>query len=295
MTLNLMLVSPAAVYLSGDFRLSSASGPLPDDLNTQKLVPVAKSGWMALVSFAGIGRTPSGMDVGEWLVAETDAIAHDAGIDELERRLINADAWLAPLGPARHHIFSVVGFNGPQPFAMVVSNFHDDHGQPLTTVKNMQSHFVSEQTTVLVRGWEPAVMPNEADALRELLQNGVDPRQLQIHMAAVNEAAAGRSSTISRECVTGHLLSDGTGELAPRGISDAAEYMPPFVRRSFHNQGVSGFLCKPDAQGRPLSPYWVGMTLARREKFLAMVHAVRNVAELCTDANRSPLFWKNDV
>lgn len=295
MTLNLMLVSPKAVYLSGDFRLSSASGPLPDDMNTQKLVPIAKSGWTALISFAGIGRTPSGLDVGAWLVAETDAIDHDAGIEELERRLVNADTWLATLGPARHHIFSVVGFNGTQPFAMVVSNFHDDQGQPLSTVNNMQSHFVAAQTTVLVRGWEPAVLPKETDNLRESLQNGVDPLQLQIQMAEVNEAAAGRSSTISRECVTGHLLSDGSGEVTPRGISDAAAYMPPFVRRSLQNHGIRGFLCKSDARGNRLSPYWVGMTLKRDEIALLMLHAIRNVTEPCTAVIQSPLFWKNEV
>jgi len=42
MTLNLMLISKDAVYLSGDFRLTSIKdqGALPDSYDTQKLIPV---------------------------------------------------------------------------------------------------------------------------------------------------------------------------------------------------------------------------------------------------------------
>jgi hypothetical protein len=53
MSLNLMLTSKAAVYLSGDFRLVSLEdqAPLPDSYDTQKLIPVIRSGWSALVAY----------------------------------------------------------------------------------------------------------------------------------------------------------------------------------------------------------------------------------------------------
>jgi hypothetical protein len=297
MTLNLMLASPSAVYLSGDFRLTSTSGRFTDNLNTQKLVPVLKLGWFALVSFAGLGRTAAGMDVGDWLAAETAAIDQHAGVDELERRLIGADTWLSALGPARHHIFSAVGFNGAQPFAMAVSNYLDDQGQYLPAVGHMRSRMVAtDQPQVLVRGWEPAVLPDEIEALRRALQDDSDPIQLQLRMAAVNEAAAGRSATISRECVTGHLLSNGHGEVSPRGIPDTAEYMPSFVRRQLHGGGVRGFLRKTDGNGRLLPPYWVGMTLQIQNDVFAALHAVRNVeGPPCTNVVQSPLFWENQM
>ena len=52
MTLNLMLTSKAAVYLSADFRLVSLDNqtPLPDSYDTQKLIPVIRRGWSALVA-----------------------------------------------------------------------------------------------------------------------------------------------------------------------------------------------------------------------------------------------------
>ena len=57
MTLNLMLISRSAVYLSGDFRLTYAGGRWwSDRLNVQKLVPVFKFGWSALVSFTGVAE-----------------------------------------------------------------------------------------------------------------------------------------------------------------------------------------------------------------------------------------------
>lgn len=297
MTLNLMLTSPSAVYLSGDFRLTSASGTFTDNLNTQKLVPVIKFGWFGLVSFAGIGRTSAGVDVGEWLVAETAAIDPSAGLAELERRLIGADSWLAALGPDRRHIFSAVGFNEGQPFAMAVSNYLDDQGRYLPAVGNMQSHMVAtNQPQVLVRGWERAVLPDEISALRTALQGGIDPIQIQLLIASVNEAAAGRSTTISRKCVTGHLLRNGDGEMAPRGIPDTTEYMPLFVRRQLQVGDFRGFLLKQDTHGRPLPPYWVGMTLKIQNDVFATVNAVRNIdGPASANDVQSPLFWENTV
>ena len=54
MTLNLLYSSRQAAYLSGDFRFTYSDGHTDDDLSAQKLVPVIKFDWSALVSFSGI-------------------------------------------------------------------------------------------------------------------------------------------------------------------------------------------------------------------------------------------------
>jgi hypothetical protein len=53
MTLNLILTSKDAVYLSGDFRLTSTKdqAALPDSYGTQKLIPVIRHGWAALIAY----------------------------------------------------------------------------------------------------------------------------------------------------------------------------------------------------------------------------------------------------
>src|SRR5215475_13046626 len=56
MTLNLMLTSTDAVYLSADFRLISVSDgtALPDNFDAHKLISVICLDWAALIVYAGI-------------------------------------------------------------------------------------------------------------------------------------------------------------------------------------------------------------------------------------------------
>ena len=82
MTLNIMLTSRSAVYLSGDFRLTYLGAGWSDDLNTQKIVPVIKYEWCALVAFTGVAIT-SGTDVGDWLSEQMDRIPINARFEEL--------------------------------------------------------------------------------------------------------------------------------------------------------------------------------------------------------------------
>src|SRR5262245_37871136 len=100
MTLNLMLSSRSGVFLSGDFRLSfldkggRPTGRFSDDTQTQKLIPVIKFGWNALVAFTGVASRSHIPDVGEWIATELQAIPMKAGFDELPIRLLAADEWL---------------------------------------------------------------------------------------------------------------------------------------------------------------------------------------------------------
>ena len=292
MSLNLMVTSPSGAYLSGDFRLTSNVGHV-DDLNTQKMVPIVRLGWSALVSFAGIGRTSIGLDVGEWLAGELGAIGLDESIVELEQRLSSADSWLCGMGSSRHHIFSVVGFEGSRPFAMVVSNFLDANGQRKPSVGSLSSNiFYPNRPQVFVRGWESAVLPSEATGLEQAIHAGNSARDIEKTLASININAAGRSSKISPECVTGHLLPDGTGEVTPHGIPDTVEYMPGFVKRGFLSQGVKGFLCRTNANGNPMPPRWVGMTWTIRNDAMLIMYVVRNVIEPRAEDMNSSQYWK---
>ena len=126
MTLNLMLTSKSAVYLSADFRLVSleTQAPLPDSYDTQKLIPVIRRGWTALVAYMGIASAPPVIaDMGQWIGDQVDAIPADGDWSELSTRLLHLNSSLGRLRGDRRIAFSVVGFRARQPFMMLVSNF----------------------------------------------------------------------------------------------------------------------------------------------------------------------------
>src|SRR3712207_824505 len=134
MTLNLMLTSRSAAYLSGDFRLSRLdrhgrpTGWVTDDPRSQKLIPVIRRGWSALVTFTGVAVTPQGQSVGDWIAEQTQAIPMAAYFGELPTALLAADGWLAGVIGYRELTFSVVAFVGRRPYAMLVSNREDLDG-----------------------------------------------------------------------------------------------------------------------------------------------------------------------
>ena len=97
MTLNLMLTSRNAVYLSGDFRLISVVDqiPLPDSYDTQKLIPVIRHDWAALIAYMGIASAPPVIaDMGQWIGEQVDAIRSDGQFDALLARLLDVNRFL---------------------------------------------------------------------------------------------------------------------------------------------------------------------------------------------------------
>src|SRR5215510_3413428 len=132
MTLNLMLTSKDAVYLSGDFRLTSIQdqAPLPDSYDTQKLIPVIRHGWAALIAYMGVASAPPLIiDMGQWIVEQMDSIQLDGSLSELSRRLLRLNLWLGRIRGDRRIAFSVVGFCNQKPFMMLLSNFLDLDGR----------------------------------------------------------------------------------------------------------------------------------------------------------------------
>src|SRR5689334_21866171 len=97
MTLNLMLTSRAAVYLSADFRLVAVEdqAPLTDSYDTQKLIPIIREGWSALIAYMGIASAPPVIeDMGQWIVDRIGAIPGDGDLAALSTQLLQLNRWL---------------------------------------------------------------------------------------------------------------------------------------------------------------------------------------------------------
>jgi hypothetical protein len=301
MSLNLMLTDRSAVYLSGDFRLTyNLGGNWRDDLQVQKLVPVLKFRWGALVSFAGVAQTAEGIDVGDWISEQTHCIEMNAPFEQLPKTLLSADDWLSRMVGDRRLIFSIVGFIGRRPTRVIISNFVDAAGNRYEPAHHKLKVFSSKpkKPQVHVAGDEAAVLPNEAEHLRGILAANRKPSEIHEALAEAIAAASGRSSTISRECVTGHLLPTGAAEIMPHGISDKAEYLPGFVKRNLTASGISGFKCKLDENGKPLPPRWVGMTAkiqgGPKDAVVGVLHSIRNVEGPMSSGipGAAKVFWK---
>lgn len=288
MTLNLMLTSRSAVFLSGDFRLTyPAPRPPIDDLNAQKLIPAIRWHWSALIAFTGVATTSEGLDVGDWIESQVAEIPSEAPFDELPNRLRSASSWLSRIGRGEDRLaMSIVGFVNRRPFAMVISNFTDLFGRLFPRPLPSQLAISEErpkEPRAFVPGGTPVGLASELERLKSLLGSGTPPRAISNAMAEANRAASDLSQTISKECVTGFLLASGAGEITPHAIPEGRAYVPSFVQRQLVRSGVAGFTPKYDENGVALPPRWVGMTAKvenQRGKPWAVgwLHAMRNVA-----------------
>jgi hypothetical protein len=242
MTLNLMLTSRSAVYLSGVFfRLSyRRTGRTEDNLNTQKLVPVFKFGWSALVSYTGVANTSRGMDVGQWIAQAAESIEMYASFDELPRRLLSADAWLNKVRDERCIAFSIVGFNGRRPVAALVSNFTNLDGYTFPVQPKLKKSISKPKVPeARVAGDRAAVAKDEIQRLKAMIVGNRNLMEIHNALAETNAEAAQRSSVISRECVVGCLLPTGAALVRPYGIDEGMDYIPDFIMRDLARTGVT--------------------------------------------------------
>ena len=94
-----MLTSKDAVYLSADFRLTSVKDgePLPDSYDTQKLIPVIRRDWAALIACMGVASAPPLIkDMGQWIVDQMDSIPFDGDFLEISKRLLTPQYFVGP-------------------------------------------------------------------------------------------------------------------------------------------------------------------------------------------------------
>jgi len=287
MTLNLILTSKDAVYLSGDFRLTSIKeqAALPDSYDTQKLIPVIRQGWAALIAYMGVASAPPLIeDMGQWIVEEMDSIPLDGGFSEVSRRLLKLNAWLGRIQGDRRIAVSIVGFWDQRPCMMLLSNFLDLHWRVTEAGPQLKTYLRrSNQPEVHSVGTaRPDVF--ERVRLERLLQasasRGLVPELIREAAAGINAAVGRRSQgSISEECVTGYLLRSGSSTIGAHGITEHAACFPNWVRRDLQKGGVIGFEPVEDQARRVFPAQWKLTTTAIVNGKIVHVHEIANTGK----------------
>src|SRR5262249_41829144 len=145
----------------------------PDSYDTQKLIPVIRRDWAALIGYMGVASAPPlVVDMGQWIVEQMDSIPIDGSFSELSRRLLRFNLWLDRIRGDRRIAFSAVGFSNQRPFMMLVSNFLDAKGHVVDAGPQLKAYLRrSTQAEVRAVG---TVRPDvfERVRLERLLQAG---------------------------------------------------------------------------------------------------------------------------
>ena len=291
MTLNLMLTSKDAVYLSGDFRLSSPRDqtPLPDSYDTQKLIPVIRQGWTALIAYMGVASAPPVIsDMGEWIVEQMDSIPFDGGFSELSNGLARLNVSLDRIRGDRRIAFSAVGFRDQQPFMMLISNFLDLDGQIAAAGPQLKGYMrkPNQPEVRAVGSIRPDVF--ERVRLERLLQlsasRRVIPDLTRRTVAEINANVARRSNgQVSEECVTGYVLRTGLAAIGAHGIPEQAAYFPNWARKDMEKGGVIGFEPAEPSVGKRLPIQWKGMTSRILNGTMIRTHEITNAGRPILD------------
>jgi len=286
MTLNLMLTSKDAVYLSGDFRLTSLKdqAALPDSYDTQKVIPVIRRGWTALIAYMGVASAPPLIsDVGQWIVEQMDSIPLDGSFSELSRRLLRFNLYLGRIRGDRRIAFSVVGFWNQRPFTMLLSNFVDSQGQVVDAGPQLKAYLRrSNQPEVRAVG---TIRPDvfERVRLEKLLQASsrrLIPDLTRRAVAEINASVARRSrGSISEECVSGYLLRSGSAEIGGHGIPEDAACLPDWVRRDLEKGGVIGFEPEDQPEAKALPIQWKGTIVRTVNGTIVRMHEIANTGK----------------
>src|SRR4051812_12417360 len=304
MSLNLMLTSREAVYLSGDFRLVSIQDqvPLPDSYDTQKLIPVIREDWTALVAYMGIASAPPLIDdMGQWILEQVDSIPAAGDFSELSTRLFQLNRWLDRMRGDRRIAFSIVGFRNRRPFMMLLSNFLDLDGR-VTAAGPQLKGFLRTPNQPEVRA-VGTLRPDVFERVRlvRMLQarasRGVVPDRIRLAVAEVNANVARRSEgSISEACVSGYMLRSGAAAIGGHGIPEDAACLPNWVRRDLERGGIVGFepLAHGEANASPIQ--WQGTTARIVNGTIRRVHEIANVGAPLFDSveprGRAPM-WKS--
>jgi hypothetical protein len=291
MTLNLMLTSKDAVYLSGDFRLTSIKdqAALPDSYDTQKLIPVIRRDWSALIGYMGVASAPPLIiDMGQWIVEQMDSIPIDGSFSELWRRLLKFNLLLGRIQGDRRIAFSAVGFWNQRPFMMLLSNFLDLNGHIVDAGPQLKAYLRrSNQPEVRAVG---TIRPDvfERVRLERILQASTSrravPELTRQTVAEINANVARRSrGSISEECVSGYLLRSGSAAIGGHGIPEDAPCLPNWVRRDLEKGGVVGFEPAEHAEGRALPIQWKGTIARTFNGTLVRMHELANTGKPILD------------
>ena len=304
MTLNLILTSKEAVYLSADFRLISTrdQAALPDSYNTQKLIPVIRNSWSALIAYMGVASAPPLMsDMGQWIVDQMDSIPLDGSFSEISKRLLRLNAWLDRIRGDRRIAVSVVGFWSQRPFLMLISNFLNLDGRITDAAPQLRAYLRrSSQPEVRAVG---TIRPDVFERVRlERLLQASSPRRsvpqlIRRAVAEINVNVARRSrGSISEECITGCLLRSDSAAIGGHGIPENAACFPNWVRRDLKQGGVIGFEAAEHQEGEVVPIHWKGTTTRISNGTIVRTHEIANAGKPILDGSRGQrhsTVWKS--
>ena len=290
MTLNLMLTSREAVYLSADFRLVSVDdqSPLPDSYDTQKLIPVIRREWCALIAYMGIASAPPLIDdMGQWIVDQLDALPTGVGIPALSAQLLQLNRRLDRIRGDRRIAISVVGFRDRQPFMLLLSNFVDLDGHVSAASPQLRAYLrTPHRPEVRAVGTARPDVFERVRLVRMLMAKaarGTVPQLIRQAVADVNASVARRSGgAISEACVSGYLLRSGAAAIGGHGIPQDAACFPNWLRRDLAREGVVGFA--PVQQGAGTAPiHWKGTSARIVKGSMVRTHEIVNAGSPILD------------
>jgi tetratricopeptide (TPR) repeat protein len=266
MTLNLTLVTPKDVYECSDFRLTYTDRPRHyTDVEAQKIIVLSTLKWSALLQFAGVAKTSKGFDTTEWLAKLVLRVQPNASIQFIVSELLAVGR--QHIGQVKHS-FVACGFEGEDPFIILVSNFQClPDTRKFFPVPKWTFSTSNQKHIAFATGSGAACV--KAGDLRNLLTvaRRYPPLVVQQNLAAVNKAVAKNPQTkdsVSESCFTGHLPRDGAGELIPHDVNPGGEYLPGFALRTLtRGTRTMDLKAKVDSEGRPLPRRLVQIALKR--------------------------------
>jgi hypothetical protein len=234
MTLNITLASKWAIYQSSDFKLTQKSGPRLVITNMpQKQVVLKYMDWVGLLAYTGIALYDKHRTL-EWLTKVLTHAPARRSLNMILRALRDeGNKWITgvPLKD-RYHTFTVVAFDAKGPRVTYVSTYQKAGGQDLTGIRS--TFFI---TSFRPKGpWYGAtgsgaahVSPESKAQLLDMVRRNEQPLAIRETIADVNRDAANRSNNeVSEECVSSHLLPDGTGEAQVFG-QILLEFIPSLI------------------------------------------------------------------
>jgi hypothetical protein len=303
MTLNLMLTSRDAVYLSADFRLMSVEDqtPLRDSYDTQKLIPVIRQGWSALIAYMGIASAPPLIDdMGQWIVDQIDAVPAAGDIPEFSAQLLHLNRWLDRIRGDRRIAISTVGFRARRPFMLLLSNFVDLDGRVSAAGPQLRAYLrTPNQPEVRAVGSARPDVFERVRLVRMLQANaarGTVPQLIRQAVAEVNANVARRSAgAISEACVSGYLLRSGAAAIGGHGIPEHVACFPNWLRRDLEQEGVVGFDALEQIE-RTAPMQWQGTTAKIVKGSILRTHEIANAGSPILDGldrRTRPPTWKS--
>jgi tetratricopeptide (TPR) repeat protein len=301
-TLNVTLATRAAIYQTGDFRLTNTTTGKYEDYSAQKQVLVQRYDWTALVAFAGVGSVGK-LSVSGWLAGQIAKIPMDGSVEQLITLVLEADSWLRNV-PRQHrrHTFTVGAFVGRRPLIALISNFQSMNGREEASARNMLTvtrRRPSHPAVILGGSGAASVTDQDQARLIGFVRSNASSNTIHEALADLNGHVATLDQSVSPGCFTSHLAVDGTGHGIPHGIDTQQEYSPDFALEGLKQLGLS---LRPavDEHGRPkpiqLRQMAIGRSAASEEEFQARIRdnpdnpePLNNYGAYLKDIKRDPV------